>query len=281
MMSTRRSLFVIGCLMAAFVLFAGGSAFAQVANPTEFEADARSHDMIRVTWEHASGDDLDKFSLRYQQTACDADPCVVGDFDLTGNIMRMDVAKASRGDDYEVSVDGLTPGKHYVFGLTAIGKDVANSDEVYDGEETDAADAPDDVRNLMLTAGDGMIMAEWEETTDNGSPVTGYHVQYKGKTGGWMDAREGSMEDTSTMWTISNLTNGMEYSVRVRAYSYTMPGDWSDVMMATPMEGAMTPTPALPVFGAIALGAGLLAAGRARLRRRELRAGRTRHQFTR
>jgi hypothetical protein len=43
-----------------------------------------------------------------------------------------------------------------------------------------------------------------------------------------------------------------------------------------------TPTPALPIFGAFALGAGLFAAGRARLRGRQaLRAGRTRGQLTR
>ena len=45
----------------------------------------------------------------------------------------------------------------------------------------------------------------------------------------------------------------------------------------------VTSTPALPIFGAFALGAGLFAAGRARLRRRQaaLRAGQTRGQLTR
>ena len=98
----------------------------------------------------------------------------------------------------------------------------------------------------------------------------------------YKDSRAGTMASTATSWTISNLENDMEYTVRVRACSYGACGDWSDEEMATPMAGAMpTPTPALPVFGAIALGAGLLAAGRARLRRRELRAGRTRHQLNR
>ena len=70
--------------------------------------------------------------------------------------------------------------------------------------------------------------------------------------------------------------NGTEYSVRVRTlngYTWLDPDDgWSDVMKATPMAGgAPTPTPALPLFGAFALGAGLLTAGRARLRRRASR----------
>ena len=40
---------------------------------------------------------------------------------------------------------------------------------------TDPADAPDDVLGLELMARDGMIAVMWDETTDNGSPVTGLH----------------------------------------------------------------------------------------------------------
>ena len=42
--------------------------------------------------------------------------------------------------------------------------------------KTHQADEPDDVRNLVLTPGDMMIMAAWDVATDNGSPVTGYEV---------------------------------------------------------------------------------------------------------
>jgi hypothetical protein len=274
MMNARRSLFVIGCLMAALVAFAPNAVFAQAAATAEFEADSRGHDTIRLTWEHP-GTNLDKFSLRYQEGTCVGDPCEETDFDLTMNVMRMDVAKKSSGDDYEISIDDLKPGTSYKFGLTALGSGTeTDADEVFAGEVTDSADEPDDVRNLMLTAGDGMIMAMWEETTDNGSPVTGYQVQYKMSDEAdskYMTSREGTMENTSTEWTISNLKNDMEYTVRVRACSFTACGDWSDEEDAMPMAGAAMPTPALPLFGAFALGAGLLAAGRARLRRRERR----------
>ena len=56
-------------------------------------------------------------------------------------------------------------------------------------------------------------------------------------------------------------------TVKVRAYSYKVTDDdgWSDEETATPMAGAMIPTPALPLFGVFALGAGVLAAGRRRL----------------
>ena len=46
-------------------------------------------------------------------------------------------------------------------------------------------------------------------------------------------------------------------------------GAYSASKMATPTAMDPAPTPALPLFGAVALGAGLLAAGRARIRRRQ------------
>ena len=72
---------------------------------------------------------------------------------------------------------------------------------------------------------------------------------------------------------IANLTNGMTYYVRAKAKNDAggVSANWSDPVMGTPTAEGATPTPALPVFGAFALGAGLLAAGRARLRRREQR----------
>ncbi len=278
MMHRRRSLFVIGCLMVAFMAFSSGAAFAQAGDPTGFAANARGHDKIRLTWEHDAGaGGVENFSLRYQKgdaansgtgdTTLDA-----ADFLATMNTMRMDVDPMTGSNDYSVTIDGLDPGTDYIFGLIAEAGTGADAGEVFATEETDTADAPDDLMGLELMAGDGMIMAMWDETTDNGSPVTGYEVQYKMSDEAdskYKTSRMGSMKNTSTEWTISNLENDMEYTVRVRACSYNMCGDWSDEEDATPMAGAM-PTPALPLFGAFALGLGLVAAGRRRLRRQRL-----------
>ena len=67
-------------------------------------------------------------------------------------------------------------------------------------------------------------------------------------------------------YTFEGLMNGTEYTVQVAARNEIGLGEPSDEEMATPMP--TTPTPALPLFGAFALGAGLLAVGRRRLRRR-------------
>ena len=65
--------------------------------------------------------------------------------------------------------------------------------------------------------------------------------------------------------TVEDLENGTEYMFRVMAMG-------EDGMMSGPSDEVsampMMPTPALPVFGVLALGAGLVAAGRRRLRAR-------------
>ena len=75
------------------------------------------------------------------------------------------------------------------------------------------------------------------------------------------------------------MINETVYLVRVRAVDGAgNMGNWSDNGSATPMAMGMpkppVPTPALPLFGAFALGAGLLAAGRARMRRQAQLRGR-------
>lgn len=276
MLMNRKKWFlcVTGVLLAT-LLFGAEAVFAQAPATTASAASARGHDTIRVTWTNAGGETLDKFSVRYQQnTPSDTSSPAAGDFDNTMNIMRMEVKKTS-SNMYAVNIDGLMPAKDYVFGITALGAGTnADATEVYAYAMTDAADAPDDVMNLMLTAGDRMIMAMWDATTDNGSPITGYALDYreKGKST-WMNSRVGdqgteSNMDTSTEWTISNLMNDTTYEVRVQACSYDMCGDWTDEEEAKP--SAMIPTPALPIFGAFVLGAGLLAAGRRRLHRQRL-----------
>ena len=72
--------------------------------------------------------------------------------------------------------------------------------------------------------------------------------------------------DVATSYTITGLTNGTEYYVVVSSYN-----ERSATMSAKSVEARQTPmmpTPALPVFGVLALGAGLVAAGRRRLRAR-------------
>ena len=232
--------------------------------------------------------EVKEFLVRYQESAAAA-------FDMapTGkNIGTMKVKRNMEADDedHEATVTGLTPGKSYLVGVSSVPKSAAHEssgERLFQGTgmETDAADEPDDVLGLELVAGNGEITAMWDEASDNGSDVTGYEVQHREMGKDWpsTSSRSGgtatSAADTSTMWTISNLKNGTEYDVRVRAYSYGTTSDdiWSDIESATPSADAPTPTtptptptPAIPTAGLFLLGAGLVAGARKRFRQKRL-----------
>ena len=71
--------------------------------------------------------------------------------------------------------------------------------------------------------------------------------------------------------TISALMGNSPYDIQVQATnSAGTDGPWSGSLIAVAPEGV----PALPLLGAVALGAGLLAAGRRQLRRNQKAAAR-------
>ena len=89
-----------------------------------------------------------------------------------------------------------------------------------------------------------------------------------------------SVKADMTTTTIEDLENGVMYDVRVRAVNTAggkgaysrQTSDSSGMPSAdatTTTTPTPTPTPALPLFGILGLGAGLVAAGRRRLRRRQ------------
>ena len=113
-----------------------------------------------------------------------------------------------------------------------------------------------------------MLMVSWAEPASHKS-ITHYLVDYRTASAAGWDEMATPMNVTAMEYTIDGLINGTAYLVRVRAVdSAGAMGEWSDSGSGTPM-GMPTPTPALPLFGAFGLGAGLLAVGRARMRRRQ------------
>ena len=136
----------------------------------------------------------------------------------------------------------------------------------------------------VVEGGDKMLMVSWTEPASEKS-IALYHVDYRSASATkWM---EKPINVTALNYTIEGVINETVYLVRVRAVDGAgNMGNWSDNGSATPMAMPMpkppVPTPALPLFGAFALGAGLLAAGRARMRRQaQLRGRREQRQMTR
>ncbi len=93
--------------------------------------------------------------------------------------------------------------------------------------------APDAPGALTLTPGMAEIGVSWSAPASNGgSTLTGYDLEYKQSTAtSWSDAAHTGL---TTSATISGLTNGVQYDVRVRATNAIGDSAWSTVASATP-----------------------------------------------
>ncbi len=279
MMSTRRSLFTFGKLAVAAALLVLGPAIVHAQAPAAVDATSITvtpvdHDKLLVGWTAPAAADRGAYEIGYaaHKTATD----FIG--------IKPKMMKAPGGTTaVSAVVSGLTAETRYVIGVrtvnTAADPDVASAWSYADGTAdavtlmTGEPPAPGDVdyRDVTVMPGNMELMVEWERHPTPGATgleISGYMIEYSTMEDFSSDAK--SIEVGAVMMaTIANLTNGTEYWVRLKAKNDAggMSANWSMAQSATPSADAM-PTPALPVFGAVALGAGLLAAGRARLRRR-------------
>ena len=118
----------------------------------------------------------------------------------------------------EATITGLTNGTTYqvrVWAVNSAGDSPkAGDDGKLKATPLDPDRRPSAPRNLALTPGDGEIQVSWDAPSDLGKPeIDGYTVQYRasGETS-WK-----AQEAKATSATITGLTNGTEYEVRVRA----------------------------------------------------------------
>ena len=103
---------------------------------------------------------------------------------------------------------------------------------------TSIADAPG---TPTLLVGSDRLGASWSAPADNGgSTISGYKVQYKlSSASTWSNATRSGPDNVVTSVfpaasaTISGLTKGSAYDVRVRAVNSKGDGDWSDAATAT------------------------------------------------
>ena len=107
--------------------------------------------------------------------------------------------------------------------------------------EAVAATAPTAPQSLSVATGDQdqELEASWQAPSSNGgSAVTGYKVQWKEAADSWDTAADVSQAtETGTTYTITSLTGGVEYSVRVIATNDVGDGPASTEAKGTPAGG--------------------------------------------
>ena len=295
MMSTRRSLFTFAALLAGLALLAPAVALAQPTSVQILPADPPTFDKLLVKWvaDTATGASAPQgYRVYYRKSE---DGSLVAS--ASNNDGYMDV---SGGTKTELTLTGLTHKSNYrAFVATileddVIGDGLASADVGGEGAMamTMTAPPPAPPRNVMATGGDMTLMVNWTAPYAGGTGLTikEYRVQKRELAGNlmgdWIPDEDDDDNDKMgglkvagdmTMVTFMDLMNGTTYQTRVRAInSAGVEGEWSipNGDMADPGDeaatvGGMTETPALPLFGILGLGAGLVAAGRRRLRRQQ------------
>ena len=129
----------------------------------------------------------------------------------------VDIAEATR-DAYTLVSDDIGKSIRVRVSFT----DDGGNEETLTSAATEivAATAPGPPQHLnVFPHGAGALDLYWEApASDGGSPITGHRVQWKESAGSW-DTPEDVSEETvaGTTLTLTGLTGGMEYAIRVRA----------------------------------------------------------------
>ncbi len=193
---------------------------------------------LAVSWTAPSsdgGEAITGYKVRYcdQSTACDADDKWTTET-LTGTDTTTDLTGLTNGTTYRVQVAATN----------SVG------DSAWSTYRTGIPkDKPAQPNAPTLVSGSSSLWAKWDAPANNGSSITGYKVRYCGGdtadcgSDDSTDWKEKSTSGTST--TISSLTNGTQYQVKVRARNAIGDSDWSYETYGTPGAPAAPSTPSL------------------------------------
>ena len=133
------------------------------------------------------------------------------------------------------TVTGLTDDTAYTFrvqAVNAVGKGAWSGTVT----GTPTAQVPDAPPNFKADNGDQQLSLTWDVPASNGADITGYDVEWRNGPGAFS---EKTVTETST--TITGLTNGTQYELRVRATNSEGDGPWSQ---ATGFPDAVPEAPA-------------------------------------
>ena len=146
------------------------------------------------------------------------------------------------------TITGLTAGVLYTVRVAAVNR---AGDSDWSTERTarpSAAATRPGKPTLSASAGDGRIALTATAGTTGGSAITGYEFQWKSGAQSYSTSSRFRAQ-TGRTYTITNLTNGTAYSVRVRSVNVVGKSDWSTERTATPVRAASTPgQPGLTVW---------------------------------
>ena len=131
-------------------------------------------------------------------------------------------------------ITGLTNGTEYTVRVIAV-------NAVGDGPPSDTTTGtpvgPPDAPPNVQASGNAKLTVTWGAPNDRGSAITEYTLQWKSGGQSFHSSRQRTITAPSRTDTIPSLTNGTEYTVRVRATNALGDSDWSAEAKGTPASG--------------------------------------------
>ena len=155
---------------------------------------------------------------------------VTGNAEFTTSDVQEVAVPASQ---LEYTIESLENGTEYsVRVVAANGGGRGGASNVLTGTPSDLPGAPTAV---ALTAGNEEIAVSWDAPDSAGhSSITAYTVEWRSNDTGFDASRSAETEGDTLTLTITGLTNGVEYDVRVIAENAAGKGEPSEVVSGTP-----------------------------------------------
>ncbi len=170
---------------------------------------------------------LSEYHLRYREEGRGSWKEITEGLPITG-VLSHTITGLTNGVSYEVQARAVN--------ATGTGEWSASSAAL------SPAAVPDAPTALTLEEKNRKLIATWMKPIYDGDrPITGYELQYRTSGGVWPDDSLSISADT-TSHTITELTNGTEYDVQVRAVNAEGAGSWSSVTTLSPATVPDAPT---------------------------------------
>ena len=185
---------------------------------------------LTVSWtaSNDNGSTITRYNLRYCDTSDSSKDCYTDYDDWT----KSNVSGATTSTTFT----GLTNNNSYSVEVQA--KNAVGESEWASSSGTPGAPGKPTLSLTTPTAG-GQIKARWSAPSQGHEAISGYDVESCNSTdndctdsNNWDSANH---SDTTTSNTITGLTNGKAYKVRVRATNSVGSGVWSSEVTATPL----------------------------------------------
>ena len=196
---------------------------------------ASGNRQLIVTWPrpNARGSTIASLQLRY----CDDTDTATDCSDYADWTTRTSIGSTST----RYTISGLTNGNSHLVEMRTLSRDHGNSD--WTSQATGTPGGPNPPSAPRVTAGNAQITVAWTTPAKNHSDIDEYEVAYCNDTdedcsalgAGWATNTPVTHTDlTDLSTTLTSLTNGDTYKVRVRARNGQGWGAWSSMATARP-----------------------------------------------